>query len=559
MKKLFISNGFIFLILGILTITMFNQRDLDNRFWRPIGGDATSYYAYLPAIFIYQDFSYSFIDKVGEKYYSDKEELKNKIKMKQPNGTVVNKTFPGVAIFYLPFFCLSVLFSWIFGFPLDGYSLLFQWSVPIAHLFYLTLSLVFLNKAMKNLSFGKWSRNIALATVVFATNVYFYVVYDNSVAHIFGFCGASILIWLLTKYRKDENFKWILWSIPLLAMLLITRPTNAMMVLFFGVLLNKNQWKQLFNYRNWWNRKNIVPLLLTALIFFIPPLLWKLQSGNWIVYSYGKEGFNFLSPHWWEFLFSFQQGWWLWTPIMLPVFLMASAYFFLQNRLQGVLFFVGIGVITYVFSSWWSWTFGTSFGQRPMIDFYPILVVGMAGFIQYYRLKFSLLLIIPFVLINGLQSYQMVKGIMSGGRTTRKMYTENFWKTRRDPAKVNIQSNWQLNEECQKTLNGVEISNNNPFSEGCQITSHRKNSFYVVTATLSGENEVTNCQLVFSGDEGVGYQAHYLKDEVYPEKRTFSFKYEITDSIKSPISCYIWNDNKHPVQVFDLKIENYTE
>lgn len=537
---------------------MFQQRKIDNEYSRPIGGDGKAYYAYLPAIFIYQDFSYSFVDEMEKKYYPKDGLHRKHFEMEQPNGTVVNKTFPGVSIFYLPFFCLATFFSWIFGFPVDGYSLLFQWSIPIAHLFYLTLALIFLNKAMRNFSFGKRARNIALFTGVFATNVYFYTVYDNTVAHIFGFFGASVLIWLLSEYRFSGKFKFIAWTIPLMALLLITRPTNAMMGLFFLVLLNGEQLLSTLKFSNWKQNNNWLFFLFAGLILFVPPLLWKLQSGNWIVYSYGEEGFDFLNPHFWEYLFSFQQGWWLWTPIMLSIFLMSSFYFFRQNRWQGVLLFIGILLIAYVFSSWWIWTFGTSFGQRPMIDFYPILLVGFAGFIQQFELRYSLLIIIPFAILNMFQSFQLVNGIIHGGAMTKEKYLESFFKSRRDPATVTVDYSWKLIDSCEKELNSVEINEQNPFSEVCQIESHNEGEFYVVTATISGKHEQTNCQVVFSGEESSNYQTQYLREEIYSDKRTFSFKYEVDSSIKTPISCYIWNNESEPVKVYDLKMEKYT-
>lgn len=535
------------------------ERDFDNPFRRPIGGDAKAYYAYLPATFIYQDFSYSFTDEMETKYYPKDGSGKKDFKMKQPNGTFVNKTFPGAAIFYLPFFLFAVLFSWIFGFPVDGYSLLFQWSVPIAHIFYLTLALIFLNKSMRNFSFGKWARNVTLFVGVFATNVYFYTVYDNTVAHIFGFFGASLLIWFLSEYRAKKQFKFIAWTIPLIALLLITRPTNALMGLFFLVLLNKKELLSIVKISIWKQDRNWLFFLFGGLILFIPLLLWKLQSGNWIVYSYGEEGFDFLHPHFWEYLFSFQQGWWLWTPIMLPIFLMASIYFFQQNRWKGIFLFSGILFIAYIFSSWWIWTFGTSFGQRPMIDFYPVLLIGFAGFIHEFRLKYLLVLCVPFIVLNTVQSYQLINGIIQGGAMTKSKYVESFFKLRRDPATVKIEPSWKLIESCEKKLNIQKVNKQNPFSEVCQIQTHKKGDFYVVTATILGKNDETDCQIVFSGEKGTNYQAHYLREEIYEDKRTFSFKYEILDSIITPISCYIWNDEKNPVKVHNLKLEKYTK
>jgi hypothetical protein len=81
--------------------------DWDNQYRRPIIGDAKGYYAYLPAAFIYQDFSFSFVEDVEQKYYPSDGSLGKHFLVQQANGTQVNKCFPGVSLFYLPFFLLA--------------------------------------------------------------------------------------------------------------------------------------------------------------------------------------------------------------------------------------------------------------------------------------------------------------------------------------------------------------------------------------------------------------------------------------------------------------------
>ena len=62
--------------------------------------------------------------------------------------------------------------------------------------------------------------------------------------------------------------------------------------------------------------KNILKSVLISIpILLIPFLLWKIQTGNWVVYSYGEEGFNFATPHFSEFIFSYLKGWLTYTPI----------------------------------------------------------------------------------------------------------------------------------------------------------------------------------------------------------------------------------------------------
>src|SRR5690606_37835919 len=103
---------------------------------RPIAGDAQAYYAYLPALFIYQDFSYDFVEEVNEKYYPS--ELQ-KTFLKDVGTGVVNKTFPGVSILYLPFFIIAHGIALIFGLPGDCYSNTYQVLFDVVLWVYLLL------------------------------------------------------------------------------------------------------------------------------------------------------------------------------------------------------------------------------------------------------------------------------------------------------------------------------------------------------------------------------------------------------------------------------------
>src|SRR5690606_19563141 len=57
--------------------------------------------------------------------------------------------------------------------------------------------------------------------------------------------------------------------------------------------------------------------LVAALIISLQPLYWKYVSGEWIVYSYGDQGFNWLRPRIWRGLMGVNIGWWVYTPMML--------------------------------------------------------------------------------------------------------------------------------------------------------------------------------------------------------------------------------------------------
>ena len=58
-------NSYFLTLIGlILLLAQLTVRGTDDRFNRPINGDAKGYYAYLPAIFIYHDPTFSFIHSI---------------------------------------------------------------------------------------------------------------------------------------------------------------------------------------------------------------------------------------------------------------------------------------------------------------------------------------------------------------------------------------------------------------------------------------------------------------------------------------------------------------
>jgi len=65
------KNIFWFLSISIVLTCMFASREFDSRYGRSINGDGKAYYAYLPALFIYQDPSYAFVDSMELKYYPE--------------------------------------------------------------------------------------------------------------------------------------------------------------------------------------------------------------------------------------------------------------------------------------------------------------------------------------------------------------------------------------------------------------------------------------------------------------------------------------------------------
>lgn len=552
------SNRFwISIIILILGFWCFNHHELDSEYNRPIRGDAKGYYAFLPAIFIYQDLSYDFVDEMEMKYYPQDGSFAKAFRMKQPNGTVVNKCFPGTSIFYLPFFLLALLFSWMVGIPVDGYSILFQWSIAAAHLFYLFWGLLLLGKSLKINGVANHRIVISLVLVVFATNVFYYSVYDFSVPHIFGFFGSCTMIYLVTKYKQSYRWKFIGWTIPLLALLVLTRPTNGMLIIVFPLILSWKELKLVLQPANLVTRQTLLYSVFGLSVVALAPILWKAQSGNWLVYSYGNEKIDLLQPHFWEFLFSYRQGWWFWTPFMLLAFIFGIIYFFKTDKLKALVFTVGVVVTVYIFSSWWIWTFGLSYGQRPMIEFYPLLIVGFAGFLELKQWKWLHVIFIPFIALNLIQAYQVKMDILKGGRTTKEMYWSHFLQLKKDPLIAQKEANW-VEMERKSIKNKLILTKTTNFTNAIVFDEIQKGDKLIFKSKIGAAFDQSNTIVIVSDTTGVLYLSKYIKNELYANIREMSFLFEIEQEVSTPIKCYIWNpDSEVEVTVESIEVIHY--
>jgi len=556
-KSLFWIIGISFVLIG-----MFSVRDLDGRYGRSINGDAKAYYAYLPALFIYNDPSYSFIDTVEKKYYPEDGSQFKDFRIEQKNGKSVNKTFPGLSILYAPFFFLSMLFAWIFGFPLDGYSAPFQWGIAFSHLVYFFVGLRFLLAFFRSYKISDSISYWIFAFLLFGTNCWYYLVYDHTVSHIHSFFLACVLLWAMQQWISTKRVTFFGLIGCLMALLVIIRPTNAVMLLFLPLLLvlRNVKLKALFNKEVFHLKQLIVPVLVGLSLLAVPFLFWKWQSDLWVVYSYGEETFDFKHPHLLEFLFSYEKGWLLWTPLSLFALIGGIIYFGKQSWKVLLMFLMPLMIIVYILSSWWCWTYGSGFGQRPMIEYLPFIALGFAFFAQNYFKKVHLaLLVVPFSALAMIQSYQIANSILNGGLTTKKEYWSHFLQLKRDapnaviPKGLYVKSAVRVERLCT-------IDEQHAFSYSVETTNLKGTNKLRVELTIGAEYKNTDIRLVVSSKDGGFYQDRFLGDFLYESPREMSFMFDLPISDSSIYQAYVWNgDTKRKAVVTGIGVQLLTK
>lgn len=350
----------------LVTAYFHGGKKIDGVIW----SDQEGYYIYLPSLFI------TGFDKAGC--------TSGCTLVDTPNGQMVfTKYTYGVSLMQSPFFFVAHQLAPLLGFEKNGRSLPYIWGNMLAAIFYMLAGLAFIGRLLRELKFEPkviWAVGLLLLA---GSNLFYYTFREAGMSHVFSFFLLSVLTYGSHKMTNNRESKWSLISGVVLALMVLIRPTNAIAILvpiLWGVGFRdipQNVLKTITNYRF------IVSGLIATAILFAPQLYyWKIVTGNYLFYSYGNEGFNhWNSPKMLQVLFSAQNGWLIYSPIMATGLI--GIGLMIKRKASGWLMpTITLLFATYVFGSWWAWWFGGAYGHRCYVDFLPVLAVPMAIFIK---------------------------------------------------------------------------------------------------------------------------------------------------------------------------------
>jgi hypothetical protein len=389
--------------------------------------DVISYYAYLPATFIYHDLKldYTKSGKFGDKVWP----------IVTPEGHRVIKTSMGLSFLYLPFFLLAHANALLFGLEADGYSYIYSFWLLIGNIFYVTLGCVFLRKVLLKY-FCDSTVFFTLIVTYFGTNLLLYTI-EGAMSHSYNFFLVNVFLYLIIRWHEQPSFKSSFWIGIVFGTIIIVRPVNilfSLVFIFYGVTdFNSLKEKFLLIIRYYY----LILLILAAvvLMFFPQMCYWKYVTGKWFYWSYVGETFFWTKPHIIEGLFGFRKGWFIYTPIMIVC---TMGLFLLKNYAKKFSFIFPLFwmIFTYVILCWWAWWYGGGLSIRPYIDMYGILAFGFAASIELIK-KFKKLYpqIIAFTLIavlsvySGFINYQYWNNVIHYDSMTFKAWKYTFLRT----------------------------------------------------------------------------------------------------------------------------------
>ena len=426
MAILSIFNRYRLLIILIISLLCASNVKWGGQRWKDIiGFDGKGYYAYLPAIFIYQDLQLSFLDGIEKKYSNPNTYYE--IRVVTPNGTI-NKYFSGTALAQLPFFIISHLVTKLAGLSLDGYSYYYQIGISLSGIIYGIIGLFFLQKILKCYFFSEKVITIIVFTIYFGTQLFYYSVFEPSLSHVYSFAVITLFIFILKKYIDQERKKDLILLGVLLGWIVLIRPVNGLIILILPFIAGNREVflktiKNIFKIRS----GILISFFLFLLIISIQLILYYIQTGKLFVDSYVVESFIWSRPEIISLLFSYKKGLFIYTPVAL-IALTGLIVVFKKNSFAFWTFIVFFFTISYVFSCWWMWWYGGSFSSRPFTEFLSLFGLLLAFSLSSLKRKLFLCpiyLIIAFcIILCQIQTYQYRYFIIHW----EKMDKEHYWK-----------------------------------------------------------------------------------------------------------------------------------
>lgn len=393
--------------------------------------DVFGYYLYLPSFFIYNDLGIddlTWVNQIVETYNNTSTLYQFTL---SPTGHNVIQYSMGMAILFLPFFLLGHGASLVMGFPVDGFSEPYQVAFIVGNIFYMVIGLIYLRKVLL-LFYSDKITSIVLLILFLGTNYFFMIVWNIGMSHNYLFSLYALLLWTTIKWHNNKNNRNALTLGVVLGIIILVRPSEIVSVLI----------PLLYGFKSISERVNLIITSYKNILFMVVVIIsigllqlvyWKLFSGNFVYDSYKNkgEGFDFLTPHILDVLFSFRKGWLVYTPIMgfsiLGIFFL---YKYDRNLFFPVVFFFLFNL--YIVSSWSNWWYAASFGQRALVQSYAILALPLGSFVTIllktskYIKGVGIGIICVLVSLNLFQTRQIYYGTIDGVRMTKAYYFSTF-------------------------------------------------------------------------------------------------------------------------------------
>lgn len=448
-KSLF-KNPFFWFLLLFLCFGVYKNASINGYQNKTIISDGRGYYAYLPALFIYNDPTF-LASLEAEKNQVNSENFSQYYLFKNEEGNYYNKYFPGVAVMQAPFFALATVATYVVGHRVTGYSNTYANFFYLGHLLYsiigFSLFIACLQRIFPSFKNLKWK----VILFIVSTPLFYYCL-EIPLSHSYSFMLFGLFSYLILLLKEKFSLKRLVYLGLTLGMIFITRPTNGMIVLAIPLILGDYDslvsfFKSLFSKKGKFLLAGVFSFSVVVFILFA---IIKWQTGHWLYWPYSGEGFYWFSPELWQSLFSFRAGLFLQSPIMILA-IIGLPFMYGKDRFKAIWWFIYFIITAYIISAWWCWDYASLFGSRPYTEHLFFLLIP----ILYLFDKFSKIVLIgiyPIAILAFLRYYQVTSEVFADQRFTSQNYFQSlkFWDKKND-------NRWCFTESC--TPFGELVSN----------------------------------------------------------------------------------------------------
>jgi hypothetical protein len=406
------------LLFLVCLLSVFLHRWGNDGWKEVISSDGKGYYAYLPALFIDHNLG--------------RQDVNQEHINVTPGGTCI-KYPAGVALLLSPFFGIGWLLAVVTGLPADGFSEPFQKMVSIAALFYLLAGLYCLSRLLKSTGRSAFGTAVAVVAIVLATNLYYYAVLSPSMSHVYSFSIISCFLWSLYRFSVTFSPRHFYLTALFFGLMILIRPVNGLVILILPFFFSS--WKDFLRSARTllsYPYRLLSAAGILAMLLAIQAALWWYQTGKLLVWSYAGEGFYFGNPQLFRFLLGFRKGLFIYTPLLLLA-LFGLIPLWKKSRPGFISLLLILLPAAWLTSSWWNWYYGDGFGMRAFIDYYPFFALLLALLYDSLRKAYAKIilaaLVLFFLFLNQVQTFQYRKGILHPFNMDRGKYAYLFLKT----------------------------------------------------------------------------------------------------------------------------------
>jgi hypothetical protein len=393
--------------------------------------DVFGYYLYLPATFIHHDPGLRNPAWL-EALVAEHEPSATLYQLVDgPEGGRVIKYSSGMALAYAPFFAIAHALAGPLGFPADGFSAPYRVAVTYGMLLWVMLGIFLFRRLLLNW-FDERTTAVLMVLVVLGTNFLHLAALDGTLlTHPLLFTLYAALALATQRWHRHAGLPAAVAVGALAGWITLVRPSEGVCLLIPLLWAEPSGWRA--KWRMVADRWPQAVLAVTAFVVMASPQLayWRHVTGEWLFYSYINpgEGFDFGSPHTWDFLFSFRKGWFVYTPLAL---VMVAGLGAVRQRARHLFWplCAYLAVDLYVVSSWTNWWYaGGSFSARSMMPAYALLAVPLGFALTGPGRRTMLAASAVLVVLNLFQTWQWSHGILSKERMTAGYYTAVFCRT----------------------------------------------------------------------------------------------------------------------------------